>query len=582
MAVFGSIESETEDRIHRAFRRLLILFVSGALFGGAFLALSQPPVQLQNIALLLFRLQDPVWLITASVLVSGLYVVWRKGALNRSLRLPQIHPWTLALLTLLVCTVGTAWLTTEFPLSMDEFVLTFGAEMLSEGHFIGSFDAEWRPYLQALQPLYIYADAQTLTWTTVYKPGMHLILAFMSLFGITAYTNAVLTALSVGLVAVLARRLWPDDRAAPIIAAGLLALTPQFLFTGMTQYAMPAHLALNLAWVCLFLNDTRTSHLAALALGALATALHQVNVHPTFVAPFMIALLLDRRWRLVAFYGIGYLAILAFSMVWYDIAYWIEGVTPAAADQLFPENLLAQIFVQHSRMDLVLWPVNFFRFLSWQSLATLLLILIALPVMKSAPRTVRLLGWGVLVSLLPYLLFTPSPGHGWGYRYLHPLLGSLSIIAVYGWLSLSRLQRGPIQALLVALAALGALTALPLKAFQVWAFTQPYATAVTAVQSTQADIVLVDIFDIHMGQDLVRNDPFLARRPRVMALQSLSPAQVRVLCDRYDVALFHHGDLEHTGIPTGREPRAERADGHWTQPHSLRQAGCGLAPDETG
>ena len=575
-------ETETSDRIRRAFRRMLIVFVSGAVFGGAFLTLSQPPVRIQNIALLLFRLQDPVWLIIASVLVSGLYVVWRRGALNVSLRLPRINPLTLALLTLLVCTIGTAWLTTGFPLSMDEFVLTFGAEMLSEGHFIGTVEAEWRPYLQALQPLYIYADAKTLTWMTVYKPGMHLILAFMSLFGVTAYTNAVLTALSVWLVAVLTRRLWPDDSAAPIIAAGLLALTPQFLFTGMTQYAMPAHLALNLAWLCLFLNDTRTSHLAALALGCLATTLHQVNVHPTFVAPFMIALLLDRRWRLVAFYGIGYLAILAFSLVWFDIAYWLEGVTPTAADQLFPDNLLGQIFVQHSVMDLVLWPVNFFRFVSWQSLATLLLILIALPVMKSAPRTVRLLGWGVLCSLLPYVLFAPSPGHGWGYRYLHPLLGSLSIIAVYGWMTLSRWQRSQLKGLLVTLATLGALTALPLKAFQVWAFTQPYATAVAAVQSTEADIVLVDIFDIHMGLDLVRNDPFLTRRPRVMALQSLSPAQVRVLCDQYAVAIFSHGDLERTGIPTGRQPRAERAPGHWTQPGSLRRAGCGSAPDSAG
>jgi hypothetical protein len=325
----------------------------------------------------------------------------------------------------------------------------------------------------------------------------------------------------------------------------------------------------------LFLRDTRPCHLAALFVGFLSTGMHYVNVHPIFVAPFMFALLVDRRWRLAAFYGVGYLAVLAFWMTWHFTAHWLEGVTPAAANLgSLPTNFLTQLFTLHSVMDLVNWPVNFFRFISWQSPATLLLICIALPVMKSAPRNVRLLGWGFLLSLIPYLLITPSPGHGWGYRYMHSLLGSLSIIAVYGWRSLGPLQQGRVQTVLVTLAALGALIALPLKAFQVQSFTQPYAKAAAAVRAIPADVVLVDIDDTHMGLDLVRNDPFLARSPSVMALQALPPDHVRALCGQFAVAVLRHGDLEHTGIPAGRQPLAERAPQHWTQPGSLRQAGC--------
>ena len=73
-----------------------------------------------------------------------------------------------------------------------------------------------------------------------------------------------------------------------VVAAVLLATSSQFLLTAMTPYSMTAHLALNLAWLWLFLRGGVVGHSLAIAVGALACGLHQLVFHPLFVAPFAL------------------------------------------------------------------------------------------------------------------------------------------------------------------------------------------------------------------------------------------------------------------------------------------------------
>jgi hypothetical protein len=47
---------------------------------------------------------------------------------------------------------------------------------------------------------------------------------------------------------------------------------------------MTAHLTLNLIWLCLFLRNDKIGHGAAIAVGFLASGLHQLIFHP-LVAP---------------------------------------------------------------------------------------------------------------------------------------------------------------------------------------------------------------------------------------------------------------------------------------------------------
>src|SRR5690606_2923672 len=41
----------------------------------------------------------------------------------------------------------------------------------------------------------------------------------------------------------------------------------------------------------------------------------------------------------------------------------------------------------------------------------------------------RDLSYGILLTVFFYFFFTLNQGHGWGYRYLHPVLGNLFILA---------------------------------------------------------------------------------------------------------------------------------------------------------
>jgi len=66
----------------------------------------------------------------------------------------------------------------------------------------------------------------------------------------------------------------------------------------------------------------------------------------------------------------------------------------------------------------------------------------------------------------------------------------------------------------------------------------PYRSAVEALTHSDADVVLVDPNGLHFGIDLVRNDPWLRQRPKIMDLALLSPDKLRRLCETKSVMLF--------------------------------------------
>ena len=95
---------------------------------------------------------------------------------------------------------------------------------------------------------------------------------------------------------------------------------------------MPAHLAFNLAWLWLFLRGGKAGHAGAIAVGFLATGIHQLIFHPMFVAPFVLQLWLRRRWGLGALYTLAYAAICLFWIEYWPLASWVSGVAPGDSD----------------------------------------------------------------------------------------------------------------------------------------------------------------------------------------------------------------------------------------------------------
>ena len=172
---------------------------------------------------------------------------------------------------------------------------------------------------------------------------------------------------------------------------------------------------------------------------------------------------------------------------------------------------------------------------------------------------------GIGLTLLAVTVLLPFQGHGWGYRYLHGLIGSACLLAGRGWIAVTERSMAPQVAAARGAFAVSCLAAvlilLPVRANDARGFIAPYAAASGAIGSTDADIVALSANGILYGRDLVRNDPFLRNRPIIVLLDDLDAAHRDALCVRGKVVEFGAFEAKAYGIvgdyrdaPTG-DPR---------------------------
>jgi hypothetical protein len=442
----------------------------------------------------------------------------------------------------------------NFALSMDEFMARFDAQILASGRLAAPVPPEWRAYVDALQMRFLLDTPGHAWWVSGYLPVNAAFLALASRLGAENLMPAFWAGLSVLAVFGVARRLWPDKPGAALVAAGLLATSPQLLITAMTPYAMSAHLALNLVWLWLVLRGGRLGHGAAAGVAFLATGLHQLIFHPLFAAPFVLELWLARRWKPALWHTSAYLAIGCFWALYPSPLLHALSAASGSTDAASGSGMLLRAFVllrgfQFADVGYVV--KNLVRFSTWQSLLAVPLALVALPGALRAGGPLRAMVLGFVLTLTTVILLMPYQGHGWGYRYLHGLLGSTCLLAAWAWERLAKGSDAPAPARRAAFAAAAIATlalVLPLRAWQAHAFEHPYAVAVREIQATPADIVLVDDVAAPFAMDLVRNSPFLTNRPLVLGLTRLNAAQVRDLCARGAVAVYDRKRAKAAGL----------------------------------
>jgi hypothetical protein len=401
-------------------------------------------------------------------------------------------------------------------LTMDEFTTDFQARIIARGELRATLPAEWQPYVDALAPVFTAYQGLDGGWLSQYLPGYALMRTPFVLTGLEMLLNPLLAALSVVLLAAIARRLWPDEGLRPWMALAFLVTSSEVLMTSGTAYSMPAHLALNLLWLWLYQRGDVRSWGFALAVGVLALGLHNPMPHALFVAPFLLRLVRERRWRrvaaAVAVYGAGGLMWIAwlrmanpfarsggpglFSMfaIPNAIAFWLQAVN------------LSLLFTWHAPLFGVLAIAGVARARRWA------------PVMTDVAL-------GVALTLAFYLFFPLTQGHGWGYRYAYQVLGSLALLAAAGAPSLvAAVGARRAQGLLAASFATALLVQVPLRFLQGERFVRPYAAAYRYVVSRPADVVIVHGDSIWYGRDLVRNDPHLQGQPVVLQARFITPA----------------------------------------------------------
>jgi hypothetical protein len=523
-----------------------------------------------------FQTQDVPALV---VCLLGFLLLWLIAAFPRRLgRAPHVSrraAWTLVAATALavaaVCYLSVGWYE---PMTNDETMARFDAVIFQHGRLIAEVPAEWRPYVPALAWQFRMQAPDNAFWASTYLPVAAAFRALFGLLGDQDLANPFWTGLSVLAVFGVARRIWPQRLDAALLAAAMLATSAQVVVTGVSAFSMPAHLALNLVWLWLFLRNGRVADGAALGVGFLASGLHQFIFHPVFAAPFVLNLWLQRRWKRALAYTAGYGAIVLF---W--ILYWKLFLPAGPTDKgqpLGPARWAHEVVTLVRRFDFENTPLmleNLLRFSLWQSLLTAPLALLALRSVRRDP-VMRALALGVvLMSLLVWILL-PNQGFGWGFRYLHGFIGGLCLLAAQAWVTASdRLpepERRAGGAVLVAAIVFSAVVLLPLRLVQTWQVTAPYARAQQMIAASPAEVVVIDHSGIKGPGIPVFNDPFLRARPKVMMMyDQLTLEQLQALCARTTVDVFDRPKGEIAGLNL-YDPRPKPA-------HAAKQALLGSA-----
>jgi hypothetical protein len=548
---------------------LTLLVVTGALLAWDALL---PTPHFFFITSYFFHHGDVFWL----VIVAGLLLAFAfipapipvlEDVIERAPRRPVAVTLGLALFVFLCGALGARYVFHNVTWSRDELLADFDAIIFQSGLSMAPVADAWRRYAPALvsQP-FMQPVADHAAFISAYLPGNALLRALTGLLlGERNLTSPLLAAISVLACYGVARRLWPEQRDAALVSAILVATSTQVLVTAMTPFAMTAHLAFNLVWLWLFLRDDRIGHCGAIAVGAFACGLHQLVFHPLFAAPFVFSLWRTRRRRLACAYAASYALSGLFWISYWKLALAFQGLAqqsalPAPSGvgglEFFLMRLLV-IFVDYEWQRLPLMLKNLARFVAWENPLLLPLALLSWRAADGQRAMVRDLWAGVGLTLFAMLVILPYQGHGWGYRYLHGLIGSLSLLAGFGWITLTAhaqaTELASARAALASASAFACLVLLPARAKEAQDVVAPYARSGEAIRRANTDIVILDRAGLRSGVDLLINDPFLRNRPIIMDLDQLKEEDIDDLCRRFTVSLFDAANGAAYGVPLNQD-----------------------------
>lgn len=458
----------------------------------------------------------------------------------------------LALLICLVLWAGTHWWMFDYPLTRDELMVVFDAATYAQGKLAEPLPPEWIGYGEVFAPAFLLDTPGFGLMVSGYLPVNAAMRGFFAMVADPALMNPL--QIAIGFVALwwIARRIFPDDGPAQWLTLAGYLVSSQILVTAMTTYAMSGHLALNLVWLALFLKDRWWSHALAMVIGVLAMGLHQFVFHPLFAAPFVLWLLLQKRWLPVIAYGGVYLAGVALWMSWPGIVMDWAGVTPAPGKEggilTFVIERALPLITERDPLTIQLMFYNLVRGVGWNALFILPFLLAVGPALKRREPIVLALLGGIILTLLAMALLLPYQGHGWGYRYIHGLLGSLCLLAAFGYREIAAHDRRWAEGAAVLLIGITVLIALPANLWSARSFTAPYVALTKIVEAQEADFVIVDDYRYWGAVDQTRNRADLSNRPLIFAGRFISDEQIAELCERGSVKVISTKEMVATGM----------------------------------
>lgn len=440
-----------------------------------------------------------------------------------------------------------------YALSRDEDMAQFAGFYLELGRLGVPIPLEWQPYARAMAPIFTSPYGAEHIWSSVYLP---LNSAARAAVGWVDPNLAPPLFTALGLVSLwrVALRWFPDRPDAVWVTLAMGLSSAQLLTMAMTPYAAAAHFGLEMMWLALVLGEGKARQAGAALLLLLATGLHQWHYTPLFVLPFLLWLLLQRRWGVAVVQAVALcVAILFWIKVWPQI---LEHVNGAAAATAAPPraSITAKVMRLFDRLGEIQPLFSLARFMAWNNLLLLPLGVLALPTLWQRWRGVLRGKEPVLPLLMAVALglgLMLYQKHGWGYRYFHALIGPFCLLAGFGWMRLvGSPARLSLRLIWISCGIAAASAAFLLVQAHRW--VAPYAAAYAEIRSARADVVLVDWRGGLYGQDLVRFESGAPGRPVIMDLYFLNAAKVDALCRDHNVAVYDWRDFRPLGLPATR------------------------------
>ena len=519
-----------------------------------------------------YTFQDQ-WLLIAMLTIM-VTVLWMVRARAEAVAMPRYAALGIGMIVCLVCVAGHYLILQGYDVSRDEQMAVFDSVIFASRQIVAPLDAFWRDQSGVLNTDFMHPVEHRAAWTSSYLPMNAFIRAGMDWVATADLTGPLMT--GVGALALwgCVRRLWPEYGEAPWVAMLLYALSGQVLFAGMTAYAMPAHLTLNLLWLWLYLRARYWADCLAIGVGFVAVGLHQPIMHPLFAAPILALLVFQRQWPRAAFYLVGYAVIGAFWMWWPSYIWSMmqsgAAVQPTGVDYL---SRLTDIVVKNGMSAIPLMLLNIARFVAWNHMLLLPLAWFGVRACKY-DRLAQALMVGILITLVTMLIILPYQGHGFGYRYLHGLIGSFILLAIYGWVSVK--SRWPQwRAAIIWTSAATALFLIPAQAYFAHQFYGAFARADADLQSTATDYVVIWADSAPFARDLVLNRPHLDNRPLRLIGRGLTPELIGALCAKHArIALSTAQTLAPVNHLFGSAPPSSLAQRNDAFAAQLTTAGC--------
>jgi hypothetical protein len=497
-----------------------------------------------------FRTQDR-YLIVAFIiaLIALTYRAPRCSIPDLALR--RWHVFAIFAALVLLLWWGTYALMANYALTRDEDMVLFDMAIFAKGHLLEPLAEVWRGNPKALVPDFLMDVPGSVALVSGYLPGNAMLRLAFSKIADPALMNPLLAGIGGIALFDIARRLFGADRRAVLVTMVLYIFSAQLLVTAMTVYAMTGHTALNLVWLALFMRGGKAGHGAAMVVGAVTMGLHQVVFHPLFVGPFLLWLLGQRRFGLVAVYAAFYTAAGIFWITYPALAIHSAEITTSggAGDGVsFLRDRVWPLLVERDPGTFGLMSLNLFRLAIWQHLALIPLVLAARPLIRRNQGIAAPLAAGIVLTVAVCGFILPAQGHGWGYRYLAGFIGSFSLLGGLGYQRWAASDRGSADGVFVSLTAL-TLVFMTVTITGAQRFVAPYVKLDRLIAGTStADMVLIDTELPKMAIDQVRNAPDLSNRPLRLSSQALDSAALAQLCERGSIALITRRDMHSVGF----------------------------------